>query len=259
MGQHFLADPHLASRIVEIGEVQTGETVVEIGPGKGALTFPLLQKGAKVIAIEKDRRLGERLRHQIKDKNFKLIVDNALFALPRLLLPAHYKVIANLPYHITSPVLKLLLAGDPEGNPPPPDLAVLMVQKEVAVRLTAAPGRRERGPLTLMAEYFAQQIEIVEEVPRVKFFPPPQVDSAIVKISGISRTRYPAKTQTIFFRLVRAGFAGKRQKLVNSLSRGLRLDKAEVTAFLEKIGLPLAVRAEDLSLEEWLKLTRCFQ
>lgn len=273
MGQHFLTDLKIAQKMVEVAAVKSGDKVVEIGPGKGALTYPLLKAGDEVIAIEKDRELGEALRAK-KLKNLKIIIDNALFALPRLNLDK-YKIVSNLPYSITSPVIRILLEGDKDNNPPPPEIAVLMIQKEVAERLTAKPGSRERGVLTVMAEYYASNIEIIEIVSAAKFKPQPKVDSAIIKISGINRhpdhpflpayvkasagrhsSIHPFIHQSIhpFFRLVKSGFAGKRQILENSLSRGLKIPKAEIAALLQKSGISAGRRAEDLSLEQWLKL-----
>jgi len=252
LGQHFLKDEKLVEWILEIGKVSKKDTILEIGPGKGILTRRLAEMGGKVLAVEKDWQLVEYLKRALKGfTNLKIVHQDALFFDPHQL--SNYKLIANLPYNITSPIIRKFLTAQN-----PPQLLVLMVQKEVAERLVAKPGNSDRGLLTLMVEMFGRA-EIVEIVPASAFWPQPNVESAIIKIQNQSasrRTKIPREDQEKIMKLAKIGFAHKRQQLINSLSSGLHLPKVQTQAILEKAKINPMLRAEDLSIDDWQKLSK---
>lgn len=280
LGQNFLvAKPPLIT-LIEAADLTDKDVVIEIGPGLGTLTQELAKKAKLVLAIEKDPQLAKWLRTYFKNyENIKIIHDDILrfpisnfhpstplgvkFLIsnqfPNVQLPiskpaskpdnylSNYKVISNLPYNITSPVIRKFLEADHK-----PQMMVLMVQKEVAERICAQPGDSSRGILTVMVEFYSQA-EIIELVPRENFWPAPKVDSAIIKISEIRAKKYPCDPCQ-FFRLVKAGFSAKRRQIHNSLAGSLRLPKNQILAILKEAKINPQLRAEDLSLDQWVKL-----
>ncbi len=225
--------------IAKAGDITLGETVVEIGPGKGALTKELLDAGARVIAIEKDESLVETLGHkfisEIDDKRLEIIVGDALDEIP---LPKKYKLIANIPYYITGAIIEKFL-----GSENPPTLAVLMVQKEVAERIVSRD--KKESILSISVKIFGTP-SIVMRVSRGNFFPIPNVDSAVLKISNIHNPFADKKEEEKFFWFVKKGFAHKRKKLTSNLELS-----AEQIA---KTAIPKNARAEQLSIEDWRKI-----
>jgi len=225
--------------IARAGDIVAGETVVEIGPGKGALTKELLNAGARVIAIEKDESLVETLGHkfirEIDDKGLEIIVGDALDEIP---LPKKYKLIANIPYYITGAILEKFLGSDN-----PPTLAVLMVQKEVAERIVAR--NKKESILSISVKIFGTPT-IVMRVSRGNFFPIPNVDSAVLKISDIHNPFADKKEEEKFFAVVKKGFAHKRKKLTSNL--GLSAKQ------IGDMSIPKNARAEDMDVEFWKKL-----
>lgn len=255
LGQNFLKDEAILQRIVESADLSAEDVVIEIGPGQGALTELLAQKCQKVIAIELDNRLVEMLRSKLRNKeNVEIIHDDILkINLPELvskyeIRDTKYKIVANIPYYITAPIIRLLL----ETEFPPSEM-VLMVQKEVAERIVAKPG--DMSILAVSVQYYAQP-KYLFTVPKTAFEPVPKVDSAVIKIVISNKQPVTSKEEDkSFFRIVKIGFSAKRKTLSNNLANGLQLDKKEIEEKLITLGFSTNVRAQELSVEDWKKLT----
>lgn len=252
LGQNFLKNPDIVAKIIRAAQLSKDDLVIEIGPGTGVLTEALIKNAGEVWAIEKDYELISKLQKLYKNaKNLKLIHQDALFFDLAMLSGKEYKVVANLPYNITSPVIRKFLEAEN-----PPESMVLMVQKEVAERITAKPGNSERGLLTLIVEYYADA-EIVASVPRQNFYPVPKVDSSIVYLK-----RSPKKSDIeseFFFKIVKAGFSAKRRQIHNSLAATLRINTEKMREILSKANIDSALRAEDLTLLQWQTLAKIIQ
>lgn len=258
LGQNFLINEEIADQIIAAADLSSNDVVLEVGPGTGILTERLVKQAKEVWAIEKDYNLVEKLRQNIKAKNLKLIHQDALwfdlFKLsdPSLSLRMTYKVVANIPYQITSPLIRKFIEGENK-----PELIVMMVQKEVAERICAKAGDSARGLLTIIVEFYADA-EILFEVNHKEFYPQPKVDSSVIKIitkkpldSARGRQNIEAK---MFFHIVKAGFSRKRAQIHNSLAATLRLPKDQVLEILKKAQIAPELRAEDLDLEDWVQL-----
>lgn len=255
LGQNFLVDADALARIVAAADLAPTDCVLEIGPGQGVLTRALAEHAGHVVAVELDDRLVEPLRVEFAASPHVQIVHGDILELdPAELMrdvcapqagSRAYKVVANLPYYITSAVLRHLLEATT-----PPTLAVVLVQLEVAQRICAAPG--DLSLLAVSVQYYANP-QLVSRVPASAFRPAPKVDSAILRLDTLTA---PAVTTpaTPFFTVVRAGFGQKRKQLANSLAAGLARNKAGVTAALLAAGIEPARRAEALSLTEWDRL-----
>lgn len=257
LGQNFLKDEQVLARIIENGNISQEDVVIEIGPGQGALTELLAEACKKVIAIELDDRLIPVLKENFQyDENVEIVHDDILkINLPALIeannLQGGYKVIANIPYYITAPIIRLLL----ETKFPPSEI-ILMVQKEVAERITAKAG--SMSILAVSVQYYSNA-KYLFTVPRSAFDPVPKVDSAIIKISRIKNDESGIKNDKEeikkFFRIVRAGFSAKRKTLENNLSNGLHVDKKEILEKIESIGFVKNTRAQELTVADWKKLS----
>lgn len=255
LGQNFLVDESYLAQIVAAANLAATDTVLEIGPGVGGLTRRLAEQVRRVVAVELDRRLIEQLRSMFAGQPQVTIVHGDILELDPATTardgssdaaPTPYKVVANLPYYITSHVLRHLLEASA-----PPTLAVLMVQKEVAERMCAAPG--EMSLLAVSVQFYAQP-QIVQIVPARAFYPRPKVDSAIVRLTLLPETVIPDADPPFFFSVVRAGFGQKRKQLLNSLSAGLQLPKTDVQTILAAAEIDPMRRAETLTLMEWGRL-----
>ena len=240
LGQHWLKDPDILADIAEAAELTVNDTVLEIGPGLGTLTSRLLARAGAVTAVEFDVDLAQKLPGQFPGKNLTVVHQDILqFDLNQL--PRGYKVVANVPYYITGKIIEKLLTAENT-----PDLAVLLVQKEVAERMAA-------GMLALGTQIFAE-VELGVIVPRQFFTPPPKVDSQVVVLH---RRRVPlvaSEDQKEFFRIIKAGFSAKRKKLRSSLSGGLQLTKNATEQLLSYVAISPDARAEDLAIEDWQRL-----
>lgn len=245
LGQNFLVDEKVVLDLIEAGAVTREDTIIEIGPGLGALTKVLGDRAKKVIAIEADYELATNLRNQ-KLKNVSVIAGDALQVDWAITVKDSYKVIANIPYSITSPLLQKIFLMDKK-----PALLVLLVQKEMAERLSAPAGDNDRGFMTILTEANAT-VEIVRIVQPESFYPMPSVESAIILVTPLEKTQM-AK---IYWPSVEAGFRHKRQTLANSLKNDLTWPKSEVEEFLEKSGLTKLARPAELSFEQWADLSR---
>ncbi len=259
LGQHFLVDLGVLRRILAAAEIESSDLVLEIGPGLGVLTRELVEVAGWVIAIELDERLASVLKEDLKIASNLTIVSGDILktnpgvllnkvapALPATVAATGYKVVANLPYYITSAVLRHLLTAEYK-----PSLMVVMVQKEVARAITAKPG--EMSLLAVSVQFYGAP-RVVSYVPARCFHPAPEVDSAILRINVYSEPRLPPESEEGFFHLVRAGFCANRKQLANSLAQGLKLPKAKILTLLDKAGITPQRRAETLSLVEWLRL-----
>ena len=240
LGQHFLHDPQVIEQILKVADPRTGERILEIGPGRGALTYPLLMSGAHVLAVEVDENLASKIK---PCENLKVVVQDILKAkLPELLADGPYKVVANLPYYITTPILEKLLI---EGHGLVTDL-YLMMQHEVAERIVK-PAHRLSGSLTHFVRFHAQAAYLFQ-VPPTAFQPAPEVHSAVVHFHMHAP---PEDCQQIrFFDILRRAFAQRRKMLRSSL-RGMVSDEEFVVADVEAQRRP-----ETLHFEEFLALER---
>ena len=226
--------------------------VLEIGAGAGSLTRQLAQTAARVVAVELDERLLPLLQEEFAALPHVTIVQGDILELNigDLVGETPYTVVANLPYYITSAVLRRLLSQTPR-----PERLVLTVQKEVAERITARQGNMS---ILAVSVQFYGQAEIVLRLKPGAFWPRPDVESAVVRIDVYPEPRVDVPNEKLFFRIVRVGFSQKRKQLRNTLSAGLRISKAEADTLLEQSGIAPQRRAETLSVEEWAALTRAF-
>ena len=254
-GQHFLSDIHILNRIVDAAELAPGATVIEIGPGRGALTDVIAARGARVIAVEVDRDLVGALRQRFASEPRVVLIEGDVLAIaPAGLLrsgggAASYTVVANLPYNIAAAVLRHFLEGEP-----PPQRMVVMVQLEVAAAMVAKPGKMS---LLSVATQVYGDARIVMRVAPGAFNPPPAVQSAVVRIDVAPRPRVDAPLDA-FFRVVRAGFGNPRKRLRNSLSFGLHVKQEVVDDVARAAGIDVTLRPQVLSLDEWAALTRAW-
>ncbi|MFH0905118.1 MAG: 16S rRNA (adenine(1518)-N(6)/adenine(1519)-N(6))-dimethyltransferase RsmA [bacterium] len=264
LGQHFLIDREVLEKIVEAADLSKHDFVVEIGPGFGTLTFPLAEAAGRILAVETDKRIINILKAlgsgyyniDLLPANILKLSDRDLYSRYRLWSKAksgatHYKLVSNLPYYITSPILKQFLE-----TLFPPDLIVVMVQKEVAERITAKPG--DLSVLGVSVQFFGEP-EIIAIVPKTSFWPRPAVDSAIIKIQPFKKSPYNVDDIRFFFRVVKAGFGERRKQLHNSLSGGLNLESRVVANTLAGVGVDPKARAQDLTLPQWVKIYQQFK
>ncbi len=276
LGQNFLVDPIHLAKIVEIAELTPTDTVLEIGPGPGSLTRLLVEAAGQVIAVELDAAMVNLLRNELGHfKNLTIVEADILqtqigtlihpppqptstihnsepkapygqFTIHNSQLVIPYKVVANLPYYITSAVIRHLLETTPQ-----PERLVVTVQKEVAQRMVAKPGQMS---LLAVSVQFYGQPKLAHHIPAGAFYPAPQVDSAVVRIDTFAQPPVAVTDVDHFFQVVKAGFGQKRKQLKNSLAAGLHKPTSEVSAAMTRVKIDPTRRAETLSLEEWGQL-----
>ncbi len=258
LGQHFLRSGHHVRRIVEAADVGPEDVVLEIGPGTGILTKELVARARRVIAVEIDERMVSHLRRKSRaQSNFTVVHGDILSINPGRLIESNvgsqtsYKVVANLPYYITSAIMRHLLESTPS-----PRVIVVTVQKEVAQRMIATPPRMN---LLAVSVQFYGRPRIVLHIPRRAFHPPPKVDSAVVRIDVYEKPIVEVPCRELFFAIVRAGFSQKRKQLHNALASGLNIPPADARVLLEEVGIDPRRRAETLSLEEWARLAWAYK
>lgn len=262
LGQHFLTDQHILDKMMQAAGLGPETGVLEIGPGIGALTERLALEAKGVVALELDDRLVPVLRELFSDQpHVQIIHGDAMKLDLHQLIREHLgdcsriSVVANLPYYVTSPILMRLLE-----EKLPLDRVVVMIQKEVAERLTAVPGSKAYGSLTVAAGYYAET-EWVTKVPAHVFIPQPQVDSAVIRLNVRQHPPVDVKNEALFFRVIRAAFGQRRKTLLNALSSGLSGGEGKETihqAALEA-GIDPKRRGETLSLEEFAQLANQLQ
>ncbi|HJT45654.1 MAG TPA: 16S rRNA (adenine(1518)-N(6)/adenine(1519)-N(6))-dimethyltransferase RsmA, partial [Chthoniobacterales bacterium] len=246
LGQNFLHDRNLAQWIIDQLDLDAGDYVIEVGPGLGALTEFALQTGARLLGIEKDQRLVEFLRKRFSGENFEIIHEDALhFDLRELYTLPRVKFLGNLPYYVSSQLLVRYLE-----YPSPISLWLLMLQKELARRLGAKPGTKDYGALTLQIQLH-YRVEYLRTVSADVFLPKPDVDSALVRITPRGRDELPACNSFVFNKLVRRGFSQRRKQL----GKLIREDASNWDEIAAELDLNLRARAEELSLEQWIRLT----
>ena len=247
LGQHWLKDPEILADIAEAAELTSDDVVLEIGPGLGTLTSRLLARANSVTAVEFDTDLARKLPGQFPGKRLTVVNQDILqFDLNQL--PKNYKVVANVPYYITSKIVEKLMTAENK-----PSIAVLLVQKEVAERIAAEAGNM--SVLSVSVQIFAEA-ELDIEVPRQFFTPSPKVDSQVVVLRTRNNPLITPEDQRDFFRIVKAGFSAKRKKLRSSLRGGLGISKDATEQLLKKADISPDVRAEDLSITDWRRLLK---
>ena len=247
LGQHWLKDRDILAAIADDAELLPDDTVLEIGPGLGTLTSELLRRAGRVVAVEFDPDLARKLPGQFPGKNLTVVHEDILqFDLGAL--PAGYKVVANVPYYITSKIIETLMTAENK-----PSLVVILVQKEVAQRVAARAG--DMSILAVSAQVFAEAYLGVE-VPREYFTPPPKVDSQVVVLRIREQPLVAPEDEKAFFRVVKAGFSAKRKKLRSSIAAGLAISKPAAEELLRHADINPELRAEDLSIDDWLRLAR---
>ena len=255
LGQNFLINPSVCPRIAEEGNARKGFGIIEIGTGIGVLTAELAKRADKVVAVEIDTRLEPVLKETLAEfSNVQVIYQDVLKVDLRELIAQEFAglevaVCANLPYYITSPIIMSLL----EARLPIKSITV-MVQKEAAVRICAEPGTRDVGAVSLAVRYFSTP-KLLFHVSRGSFMPAPNVDSCVIRLDVKEKTPEQVRDEKFFFRLVRAGFSQRRKTLVNPVSSGLGVGKETVREALEELNIKPTVRAEELTMEQFILLS----
>jgi 16S rRNA (adenine1518-N6/adenine1519-N6)-dimethyltransferase len=248
LGQNFLKDPYYLEKIVDKACITSNDLVIEIGPGLGHLTRALAARAGKVLALELDERLIHLLRKEFAEyRNVEIVHADAL-EYPYATLPGKWKIAANLPYYISTPIIQKLLIHRDRF-----DTLTLMLQKEVADRIASPPGGKEYGYLSVLVQLYAVPcIEFM--VPAAAFTPAPEVDSAVITLALRSSPAVSIRDEGSFIRLVKAAFSQRRKTLRNSLKQ-LDASREKMDAVLDEIGIDLGRRAETLSVEEFARLT----
>ncbi len=246
LGQNFLQDPNILDKIVSISDINAEDTVLEIGPGLGSLTRHIAATAKEVIAVEIDKYIIPALKASTFGYANTTIVEGDMLEIPpsEIITAPEYTVIANIPYYITSALLRHLLE-----NKPRPRRMVLTIQKEVAKRICVPEGKK-MSLLALSVQVYGKP-EIVAQIPAGAFFPPPKVDSAVIRIDLYKAPRIKNALIDDFFLLAKAGFSQKRKTLRNALAGGLRLNKEESETLLNDAKIDHTRRAETLDLNEW--------
>lgn len=245
LGQHWLQDEFCLDAMWEAAEITPDDTVLEIGPGPGTLTEKLVRQAKQVVAVEFDKALAADLPKRVPAANLT-VVNQDILSFDLTSLPANYKVVANIPYYLTSNLLRVLCESPNHFSQ-----ASILIQKEVAERVCAAPG--DMSLLSVSVQFYCEA-RLGEVVPAYLFTPPPKVDSQILELTFRSKPLFPGTDTKAFFRVVKAGFAQRRKTLLNSLSAGLHISKEQTTEILAEADIKPSVRAQNLSLSDWYKL-----
>ncbi|MFA5069832.1 MAG: 16S rRNA (adenine(1518)-N(6)/adenine(1519)-N(6))-dimethyltransferase RsmA [Patescibacteria group bacterium] len=251
-GQNFLYNQDTIRKILDESDLSKDDIILEIGPGLGFLTEMIATRAKKLVAVELDRRLAGFLKDKLSAyKNTEVIrADIFEIDLKKHFKDNEYKLIANLPYNITSLVLRNFLA-----LPPRPREMLLLVQKEVAERICARPG--EMSLLSLVCQYYSSP-RIIKNIGRENFWPEPKVDTCLIKLKNIGARSKMAGGERAFFKLIKVGFSAKRKKLTNNLKNGLGISAEISQKALKKQNLDPQIRPQQLSLENWLLLSKYF-
>ncbi|MFH1575653.1 MAG: 16S rRNA (adenine(1518)-N(6)/adenine(1519)-N(6))-dimethyltransferase RsmA [Candidatus Nealsonbacteria bacterium] len=259
LGQNFLVNPQVLEKLIATAEINIKDTVLEIGPGTGAITQALAQKAKRVIAVEKDREMVKILKETLKGfENIEIICDD----IRRSDLPLNfggdptsqkYKVVGNLPFYLTAPVIRMFL----EMSEAKPHSLTLVVQKEVAQRICAKPPKM--SILANSVQFYADP-ELISVIPKESFFPQPKVDAAIIKITpNGSRTVLDPSNKDLFFKIMKAGFSHPRKQLLNNLAQELKKSREDVAAWLQKNNINPKQRAETLGVDDWIRLAKSYK
>lgn len=259
LGQNFLIDDNVIENIIESSEIEKEDLIIEIGPGLGVLTDRLLKKSNNVIVIELDKRMVEILKNRFcLNKNLEIINDDVLKVNLEELIKNKkqqyqinkVKIVANLPYYISTPIIMKLLENRLEI-----DEIIVMVQKEVAERLAAKTGTREAGAITYAVEYYARAIKVID-VPKESFIPSPKVESQVIKLEVRKDPKIQVEDENLLFSIIQKSFMQRRKTLSNAIINNKILkNKEEVEEMLKILGLESNIRGEKLTLEEFGKIT----
>ena len=257
LGQNFLYDEELLAELTRAAGVSENEDVLEIGPGCGSLTKHLCDAANHVLAVELDERLIPLLRGFLEEKRNLTVVQGDVMSLNLKEVTRDLKkpfaVVANIPYYITTPLIKLLLGGDL-----PVSRLALMVQREVADKILAQPGEDAWGPLSIMCQFLCEP-RLAVKVPAEMFTPPPKVDSAFVVLPVREKPAVEVKDRDLFFRVANAAFALRRKTMVNNLCATFRVDRAKAVEWVTGAGLDEKIRGEKLTLEELASLANVIE
>lgn len=260
LGQNFLTDKNVLNDIVNSAEIEETDFVLEIGPGPGVLTRELAKKAKRVVAVELDSDIISLLSENIKEYDNITIINKDILKVDLPALRDEYfegkpfKVIANLPYYITTPIVMKLLETDVNIKS-----IVIMIQKEVAERLIASPGTKDFGAISLSVNYYADA-EIVRIVPPEAFVPAPKVHSAVLKLTVLGNPRVSVSDEKYLFRLIKAAFSKRRKTFLNSISgeSGIEITKEEAKDIITELGFSDNLRGETLSLGEFAQISEVF-
>lgn len=253
LGQNFLIDKGVIRIIASAAQLSPEDTVLEIGPGLGSLTQELARRVKAVISVEKDGRMVDVLKETLQDfKNTKIIQGDILnIKLAREVIPSRYKVVANLPFYITAPVIRHFLEMvNIESRPVE---MILMTQKEVAQRICSKPPKMNL--LAVSVQFYAKP-EIISYISKKSFWPQPKVDAAIIKITPLIATDNKSTDADLFFKIVKAGFSHPRKQIGNNLSKELELTKEQISIWLSKNNTQPSQRAENLNIKDWINLAQ---
>ena len=260
LGQNFLIDENVIQNIIDSAQISENDFVIEIGPGLGTLTSQLVEKAGKVIAIELDKKMVKILQERFSlYHNFQLLNEDVLKVDLRKLIEKEntekysIKIVANLPYYITTPIIMRLL----EEKLPIQNITV-MVQKEVADRLTAIPGEKDTGAITYCVYYYCEPRRIML-VPNTSFIPEPKVNSEVIQLNIRQNPPVQLKDEIVFFKIVKASFMQRRKTLLNGLTNAGIISKERMREILNKMQLPETVRGEDLSIEQFAQIANEFE
>lgn len=255
LGQNFLIDENVIQNIIDSAQINQSDFVIEIGPGLGTLTSQLVEKADKVIAIELDQKMVKILQERFSlYSNFQLLNEDVLKVDLKTLIEKEntqkcpVKIVANLPYYITTPIIMKLL----EEKLPIQNITV-MVQKEVADRLTAIPGEKNTGAITYCVYYYCEPKQVML-VPNTSFIPEPKVNSEVIQLNIRQNPPVQLKNETVFFKIVKASFMQRRKTLLNGLTNAGIISKERMREILNKMQLPETVRGEDLSIEQFAQI-----
>lgn len=251
LGQHWLHDTSILQQIAGYAQLNKKSVVLEVGPGLGTLTAALLEAGARVTAVEFDQELASQLPNRLAHHANLTVINQDILKFNLTTLPAGYKMVANIPYYLTSKLIRIV-----SESINPPDMAVILVQKEVAERVCAQPGAMSL--LSVSAQvYFEASLGVI--VPAALFTPPPKVDSQVLILKRRPIPLIQTEELDWFFAVVKAGFSERRKKLRSSLSGGLRLEKSAIDTLLQAAHISPDARAQELSIEQWQDVTRALK
>jgi len=251
LGQNFLIDNSVLKKIIKAAELLKNDTVLEIGPGIGNLTIELAKRVKKVIAVEKDTKITEILKENLKGFDNVEIIQDDILKVPNTkykIQNTKYKVVANLPYYLTSPVIRKFLEAERQ-----PKEMILMVQKEVSQRICSS---KKMNLLAVSVQFYAKP-EIISFVPKNSFWPKPKVDSAIIKLKV--KKQNAKVNKNLFFKVIKAGFSHPRKKVLRNLEKELKLNREKVEKIFLKNKINFDSRPENLSLKDWLLIVQDFK
>lgn len=249
-GQNFLINKEIIDQIIEKSGITAEDTVLEIGPGLGTLTKELIKYSKRVVAVELDEDMCDILKNRFNEDNLE-VINQDILKMDLNEITKQYgkiKVVANLPYYITTPIIMKLLEGKYDI-----DSITVMVQKEVGERLCSTKNDRENSSITISVNYYAKP-KIIIDVPKENFLPSPEVDSCVIKLDVLDKPPVDVKDEKTFFKLIKLAFSQRRKTILNSLSSG-EYSKEKIKEVLDKLSLNEKLRAEDLSIEDFANIS----